>query len=1000
MSEPHAATKEEVQESNPATRRESVVDSLYPGIPTPKVDYVPRSRRDSTTQHVRSSSSTGGSSVTLSMGPATKQRVTVKTENTPVLDARPQKRGLLDSFYSSKGPPSPILDDEGFDSLGEFDPGPLTRAVTRLEDLMKEAEVLVNDAADSDSSSEAESVIHHGKQAIESSRVAAADMAGSSPPTQSPPPAPELQRAFLVDATLSDLSMDENDESEVTIPPEPVNFSKPNFEKPVVRDFAYARPRQNSLRESGHWMGRIPTKNVNNRHLPSIKNVVHDRQAHTAYITTSSTPPSPRTPKTPRTPMSITPRANSLRNRKRSVQIVEQSAEERSDWEKWAEPRKNTYFDDSWQPDTNARAPPSRRESVAPVPWNERLRRKDGHVKLASGADVDIEKGDPGGDDDGGGGGRTRRRWQLGHAKDEPIARRWSLMRKRISAAVACFNTGMVGYAIGDYAGMVPRIQFQLADQRHDVLLGNVYLFLGMAITTFFCWPLPLLHGRKPYILASLGLAVPLQFPQAILVSQFRPPVVFGFEFGLLAIRFITGILLGLTNINDFAILLDLFGASLQSERPHQEVISSDDPRREGGGIGVWLGIWAWCWVGSVSFGFMSGAGIINTLNPQWGFYISVGLMIAVLILNVMLPETRHSSLRRTLRELKHDGKIEERAKRKVARGEIKLHIADEGPRYWFQEIWAGIILMKRMFFQRGFSVICLYLGWMYGQNILVIVLLGALLSRDYQLPSRYVGLGVASVAFGALLAIPLSHAGLFSRARKTGPRTDSMTFEPQMTWTSHMVRRIIFMLMLPVVGLIYTFTSPGMGIHYMVPVAIAGCIGFFQSLAVAECYGLVMESFDTSDLQPGVNSRHRLQSLAETVRKRRTNYSSFPRVLAGIFLSQTIGFLFAAAATGIGGAMTREIGAQYSTGVTAGILMFLTVLLTGVLFRFKSVQVVPNHAFGTRVGTMEMTTQMMDEYWKPVVIGNPSGKVRRMNLLEMGKLSRWTEIRRLNKLL
>ena len=920
-----------------------------------------------------------------------------------MLDARPAKRGLLGGIYSSKGPPSPILsdDDEAVDSLGEFDPTPLTEAITKLEGLMKEAEGLVNEAADSGSSSEAEDVIEYGQQAVRDSRCAAADMAYSSLSSQSPPPTTEPKREFLVDATLSELSQDDND-SVVTAEYAPVTFSKPAYEKPIVRDFAYTAPRREFFSRPGHWMGRIPTQTMNNKHTPNIENVTFDRQAHTAYIT-SSTPPSPRTPKMSRTPTGHgTPaRANSLRQRKRSVQIVEQakSAEEKSDWEKWAEPRQNTYFNDSWQPDMTAKAPPSRRESIAPVPWNQRLKRKEGHVKLSTGVDIDVEKGDPGGEN-GNGGGRTRRRWTLGHAKDEPIARRWSLMRKRISAAVACFNTGMVGYAIGDYAGMVPRIQFQLADQRHDVLLGNVYLFLGMAITTFLCWPLPLLHGRKPYILGSLALAVPLQFPQAILVSQFRPPVVLGYEFGLLAIRFITGMLLGLTNINDFAILLDLFGASLQSERPHQEVISSDDPRREGGGIGVWLGIWAWCWVGSVSFGFMSGAGIINTLNPQWGFYISVGLMICVLILNVMIPETRHSSLRRTLRELKHDGKIEERAKRKVARGEIKLHITDEGPRYWFQEMWAGIVLMKRMFFQRGFSVICLYLGWMYGQNILVIVLLGALLSRDYQLPSRYVGLGVASVAFGALLAIPLSHAGLFSRARKSGPRTDSMTFEPQMTWTSHMVRRIIFMLMLPIVGLIYTFTSPGTGIHYMVPIIIAGCIGFFQSLAVAECYGLVMESFDTSDLQPGVNSRHRLQSLADVVRKRRTNYSSFPRVSAGLFLSQTLGFLFAAAATGIGGVMTREIGAQYSTGVTAGILMFLTVLLTGVLFRFKSVQVVPNHAFGTRVGTFEVTTQMQYSQWKAVVIGNPSGKVRRMSLLEMGKLSRWTEIRRLNKLL
>ena len=36
---------------------------------------------------------------------------------------------------------------------------------------------------------------------------------------------------------------------------------------------------------------------------------------------------------------------------------------------------------------------------------------------------------------------------------------------------------------------------------------------------------------------------------------------------------------------------------------------------------------------------------------------------------------------------------------------------------------------------------------------------------------------------------------------------------------------------------------------------------------------------------------------------------------------------------------------------------------------------------------------------WKAVVIGNPSGKMRRMNFLETGKWSRWSEIRRLNML-
>jgi MFS family permease len=216
-----------------------------------------------------------------------------------------------------------------------------------------------------------------------------------------------------------------------------------------------------------------------------------------------------------------------------------------------------------------------------------------------------------------------------------------------------------------------------------------------------------------------LALALPLQYPQAILVSQYRSPTILGFEFSLLFCRLWTGLLLGLTNINDFAILLDLYGASLQNSRPHQEIVVYDDPRRDGGGIGLWLGIWTWCWIGSISVGFLSGASIIYHLNPEWGFYITIIFMACVLVLNIIAPETRRSAHRKSFKDfVDHD----ENVRRKVARGEVRLHISDKGPRFWFQELWAGVILSKRMFFQRGFSVLSLYLGWIYGQNVLVIV--------------------------------------------------------------------------------------------------------------------------------------------------------------------------------------------------------------------------------------------------------------------------------------
>jgi hypothetical protein len=267
------------------------------------------------------------------------------------------------------------------------------------------------------------------------------------------------------------------------------------------------------------------------------------------------------------------------------------------------------------------------------------------------------------------------------------------------------------------------------------------------------------------------------------------------------------------------------------------------------------------------------------------------------------------------------------------------------------------------------------------------------------------VGLGVLAIALGALLAVPLSRANLLSRARTQRARSDSLTVIAKMRWTSHMARRLVFMIALPLAGLAYTLVSPGVRVPMAAPIIFAALIGFLSNLAMAECVGLVMETFDTSDLQPGANSRHRLQSMATVVRRRRTNYSSFPRIAAGFFASQTLGFLFAAAATGVGGVMTRRLGAQLSTGLTAAILFGLTLLLTLALLRYRKVQVIPDapgamHRFTMRQSSKAGLKRVQTNDWRPVIVGNSSGKVRRMNLLELGHLSRWTEIRRLNRLL
>ncbi|KAI9771085.1 MAG: hypothetical protein M1840_002436 [Geoglossum simile] len=574
----------------------------------------------------------------------------------------------------------------------------------------------------------------------------------------------------------------------------------------------------------------------------------------------------------------------------------------------------------------------------------------------------------------------------------QPISRDWSTMKKRFTAAVACISTALVGVIVGVYAGEVPAIQYQITDLHHYAILGNVFLYIGLAIPTLCFWPLPLLHGRKPYTLMALALLMPLQFPQGLVVGTQRSPYVAGYRATLLTVRLVSGIVLGFANINFKATLLDLFGSSLQSGNPHQERVVENDVRRHGGGMGVWLGIWSWCYTGSIGVGFLLGALIIGGADPDWGFWLVMILVAFVLLLNVLTPEVRRSAYRRSVAEVLKGSQVS----RRVARGEIKMHISSTGPKWWWEEAHAGLVLSLRMMRQPGFTVVALYSSWIYGQVVMVVVLLGALTSKYYHFRPPYVGLCVSAVPIGSLLAVPFQLASLFSRARRHPQRTDSDTFEKRVTWSSHLVRRGIFLIALPFANLAYTLASGGKETHFMVPTMLAGLIGFLSILAISECNGLIMETFDTSDLQrPTVAGIRRLTSDAEKAVMRRTNYSCYPRVSSAFAIIHAMGFVTAAIATATGGVVERRIGAQAATGVVTGILLLLTAALSAVLWRWKEVQVVPDLKY---MGKGELLEN--EDEWEPVIIGNPSGKMRRMSILELGGLSRWSEIRQLNKIL
>lgn len=257
----------------------------------------------------------------------------------------------------------------------------------------------------------------------------------------------------------------------------------------------------------------------------------------------------------------------------------------------------------------------------------------------------------------------------------------------------------------------------------------------------------------------------------------------------------------------------------------------------------------------------------------------------------------------------------------------------------------------------------------------------------------QYVGLCTVSLGVGALLAMPFQKASVLSRARYHPPRTDSMTLQASLTWSSHLVRRTFFTAMLPVAALAYTFTSRGPPTPIAVPCMFATMVGFFSNLAITECYGLIMTTFDTSDLQPGMTGRPARKSVVDQFQGQRTNFSCYPRVTAGFAITQSLKFVFGAIATGICGRVERRFGPVKATAGVAATLLALTAMLAIVLWRFKAMKIIPT------LSNMEDNLRRQKTSWKPLILGNPSGTKRKISILEAGNQSRWSEIRKRNRL-
>ena len=248
------------------------------------------------------------------------------------------------------------------------------------------------------------------------------------------------------------------------------------------------------------------------------------------------------------------------------------------------------------------------------------------------------------------------------------------------------------------------------------------------------------------------------------------------------------------------------------------------------------------------------------------------------------------------------------------------------------------------------------------------------------------------SLVLGSLLAVPFERGSFFSRSRTHPSRTDSQTFQNAVFWTSHLVRRCLFTVCLPLSALGYALTSRGPSFPVAVPCVFSAVVGYTSNLAIAECFGLIMETFDTTDLQPGMKGRPARRRTVTQFGGLRTNFSCYPRVSAGIAVTQSLQFVFAAAATGLGGRVERRLGAMQASLVVAGILLVLTILLALVLWHWRSVQMIPSQHSNERLARRQTD-------WEPVVFREPSGITRKLSILELGRQTRWSEIRRRNRL-
>lgn len=216
-------------------------------------------------------------------------------------------------------------------------------------------------------------------------------------------------------------------------------------------------------------------------------------------------------------------------------------------------------------------------------------------------------------------------------------------------------TNSLAAWIAGNYKGEVDLIEESLRIGPNIGLLGNVLFLLALALVVFIFWPLPLLHGRKPYIMISLLLMIPLQIPQGLTLPPYtiakQNESMVSYVLCFYFFRAISGGVLGFTVINCLSTVLDLFSVDTGACCRGGVVLNGRAIKKQnwnllGGGIrgsrpGMWIAMFVWSTTVFYGIGFFVGQLTINSTTPAWGFWITAIITGSLLIIVGVVSEVR-----------------------------------------------------------------------------------------------------------------------------------------------------------------------------------------------------------------------------------------------------------------------------------------------------------------------------------------------------------------------